>query len=518
MFGELLSRETGWKAAPFLALLAAVVWPFVCTDSSFSPTSFAAICAVLAVVGGLHPRATLFEAALPIPGRQLVATRLLVAFAQLWPPALVMTGETFWLRGWKDALPLLAMAAAFSLTVVMVQSFRISQASLPSWIAYTPMLAWLGLRPVLDRPFSHWGAVLGISFATGAALLARLWMSVPEGFEIAPAEARPARRFAWRRPSSRRVWFPVWWPAWRSFCNLETCLSLAFVVLVAQSGMLLLIAAFLVSIPLAACRRLEWLLVLPVSRRRLLLMMVLPGLCILLADTSLPRHLQPPMEAPMVSTGYSGTRPDDKAAGEETPNVLVPATFWRWAGRGVNPAIESPWGEKTAPWTLHRLGMTFYNPYSVGPNNSAPFVEWQFARATEAVYGRSVPLSKAAELQRIPIPRQIRTQFVAALAATLLFLGLLRLTFWSRTTRRVGWTLIIWLCVSLPFFIDPFTTGPSAWLSDVITIVLAAVLPQNWAALIGLAALLVGSFYLAAERQFMKMDLIPKLRPAKGQE
>ena len=83
MFGELLSRETGWKAAPFLALLAAVVWPFVCTDSSFSPTSFAAICAVLAVVGGLHPRATLFGLDAQVLGPSVILRRILIEMRAL---------------------------------------------------------------------------------------------------------------------------------------------------------------------------------------------------------------------------------------------------------------------------------------------------------------------------------------------------------------------------------------------------------------------------------------------------
>jgi len=88
-------------------------------DSTYSPMYFAILCVS---VHRFHEHATPFQAALPIPGRQLVATRLLVAFALLWLPALAMIGETWVLRGSKDALPLLAMAAVVSLGVLAVQS------------------------------------------------------------------------------------------------------------------------------------------------------------------------------------------------------------------------------------------------------------------------------------------------------------------------------------------------------------------------------------------------------------
>jgi hypothetical protein len=524
MLRELLDLELGWKGAPGFALLAAVVWPFLGGNSAISPVWFALLCFPLVVPVGFGRHATLFEAALPIPGRQLVAMRLLGAFALLWLPALTMTGETLVLRGWKDALPLLAMAAALSLAVLVVQSFRIRQASLPDWITCMPLVAVAGLLLVPLIPFSHWGAMLGISFAASAVLLARLWVSVPEGFQIAPAKARRVRRFWWRRPSSRRVWRPVWWPAWSSIFNWQVWVGLLWLPWAAQSGLFLPIGAWLAIPPAAACQRLEWILVLPVSRRRLLLTLVLPWLCILMAVISFARYFGPARKAPMVSTGYSDTWPGEKATGAGTPSVLVPASFWRWAGGAVIPAIESPWGEKTEPRTFHRLKMAFYNPYSVAPNNSARFLDWQFARATRAVYGRSVPLSQAAELQKpglTPIPRQLRAYFVAALAATLVFLGMLQLAFWRQVNGVGLWLVMLWLGISVPFFIDAFTARQlheSGSLSEVITIQLAAILPQSWPALIVLAALLVGSLYLAAERQFKKMDMIPALRPARSLE
>ena len=107
MLRELLERDRGWKLSPATALLAAVAWPFVSTEPAANPMLFGALCFAFLLFGRFHQRATVFEAGLPIPGRRIVAARLLAVAAVLWPPALLVMGETLVLRGWRDAIPLL---------------------------------------------------------------------------------------------------------------------------------------------------------------------------------------------------------------------------------------------------------------------------------------------------------------------------------------------------------------------------------------------------------------------------
>jgi hypothetical protein len=513
MLRELLERDRGWKLSPATALLAAVAWPFVSTEPAANPMLFGALCFAFLLFGRFHQRATVFEAGLPIPGRRIVAARLLAVAAVLWPPALLVMGETLVLRGWRDAIPLLELAAAASLVVLVVQSNRIRETTLPPWPGYVVAVC-VGF-PLILVPglLSHWGAVLGVCVAGSAALLARLWFKVPDGFQIAPSGAARARRFAVRCPAWCRVRLPVRWPAWRLFFNSvfnwRVWWDLILLYWLFVTGMSLVVGARLVISALSVCDRLEWLLVLPVSRRRLLLMMVLPWLSALIALLWLNSFVRFDTKAPAVSTGYSDVWQEKKPAGSGTPNVLVPASFWRWAWGWKAPVIQSPWGEKTEPRTFIRLGFAFYNPYSVAPDNSARFLEWQFARASEAVCGRG-----------IPITHRIRTRSIEALVATLVFLGMFHLMFWAKTTGRRGRWWLILLCVLVPFFCDFFTTdrvirdGP---LSEVITLRLAAILPQNPAALVALAVLLLGGLYWAVEQQFEKVDLIPDLKPAKGE-
>jgi hypothetical protein len=234
-------------------------------------------------------------------------------------------------------------------------------------------------------------------------------------------------------------------------------------------------------------------------------MMLLPWLAVLIALLPLNSFVRFDTKAPAVSTGYSDVWQEKKPAGSGTPNVLVPAGFWRWAWGWKAPVIQSPWGEKTEPKTFIRLGFAFYNPYSVAPDNSARFLEWQFARATEAVCGRG-----------IPVAHRIRTRSIEMLAAALFCLGTFYLMLWGRGRRR-GWVLILWFSPLALFLLDFIcTTGQvrdSATLSEVITLRLAAILPQNPVALLAVAALLLGGAYWAVEKQFEKVDLIPDLKP-----
>ena len=64
--------------------------------------------------------------------------------------------------------------------------------------------------------------------------------------------------------------------------------------------------------------------------------------------------------------------------------------------------ITAPWGETVEAETLQALGATLYNPFTTRKASSARFVDWQFARATERVYG--VSMTRADYEARLEIP------------------------------------------------------------------------------------------------------------------
>jgi hypothetical protein len=161
------------------------------------------------------------------------------------------------------------------------------------------------------------------------------------------------------------------------------------------------------------------------------------------------------------------------------------------------------------------MGTITYNPYTVTPRNSERFLAWQFGRATEAVYGRSLPLPPAADLANpgwIPAMLTGRTQFIAVLLPVLALLITAFLAFWGQARDHQVGAWFLWFCFVALLLCDLFTASQvraTGSLSQVITLALAGLLPRNWAALTALALMLFAGLYLAAERQFRKVDLAP---------
>ncbi len=514
MMGELFALETDLKVAPFLALPLGLLYPLIGRRplaESFLRT-FAMSCVMLAA-GASVQRASLLEAALPIPARKLLAVRLASTFAFAWLLALVVIGETVVLRGWGDALPLLELAAASTTLWLTAQSARIRETAprrrAAIWIycvGFGPLVFFPRIVDVLH--VLHAPMLLGACVIVSASLAVRLYIITPEGFQIAPMRAARPPRFTLRWPGWRHVWSPPWLPAWRSFPIRHVLwMGVFFAWVPALIGMSLVFGSAVAITALTGLQRLAWLLVMPISRRRLLPMMLLPGLCVVIATVLGIGYLRADRKGAAVSTGPG------------TSNVQVPSTFWNWTWGSEAPVIQSPWGETTRPKTFIRLGFPFCNPYSVAPHNSPRFLEWQFARATEAVYGRAVPLSQAAELAKpglVPVTRQLRTRAIEALAAALGYLGFFYLALWRKTSGGRVWAVLLWIAVIVPFFADFFTPGPvlgSGMLSDIVTVRLAAILPQNPAALAAVAALLLAGAYLAVERRFEEVDLVPGTAP-----
>jgi hypothetical protein len=418
-----------------------------------------------------------------------------------------MIAETVLFHRLEYAVPLLTVASAISFAALVEQSLRIREAKSPRYGFLLGYAAFLLIGWPLNLPTA---ALVGIMSATTAALVVRLWVKVPQGFLLAPAKPRRVGRLNPRRYLPNFGWASNWWPAW---CSVLRGWGPGLFFLPAfQFGAVWLGGAFMALPPSGLCRRVEWLALLPISRRRLLFMMVLPGIAILLVAPFVIARFGDAPPTPVVST-TSGT-----------PDVQVPATYWHWATDEDGAVIRSPWGEETHPKTYLRLGLPFYNPYSVAPKNSTRFREWQFARATEAVYGRRLPLAQAAELLKpdwVPATRQFRTKCIAALGGLLMFLLMLLLTFWFKAGGGGCLTTFIWFLLFLPFLGDFLTDSSlrkSGPLSDILTLRFAAILPQSWAALIPLSLLMLAALYLALEQQFKRVELAANLRRLEGPE
>jgi hypothetical protein len=209
----------------------------------------------------------------------------------------------------------------------------------------------------------------------------------------------------------------------------------------------------------------------------------------------------------------------ERSASNQVSEIRPPLEFWH---AGEAPVIESPWGESCRPATVHLLGVAIYNPYSLGPANSARFFEWQFRRATEAVYGQAIDYAdyQSPHVRFRPLLRQARLAILnlSACACWVLLLFNLAFTAMHWRFRRFfaqGHTVVGWLLVALTapiFLIDwlPRVTLPgpiSVSMVDALLLRVSAVLPAGLPAVALAAVLPVVLLSWAAARLFRGVEI-----------
>jgi hypothetical protein len=235
---------------------------------------------ITCIFGGTR-RASLFHAALPIPARDLFIARLLSLLAAIWFLILAIAGASYVVGHAEPSisvLPLIAASAVSTLAVLVLLSARLQELSAPrglaNWLLFPFLLA--GTLVSFVRP----GIVLVVCGGTIAALLWRDLALMPKAFQVAPAEAITERPSRCANGSPR----PVWWPLFRSMFARHPSFMLLFSMfwlltprMSAMAGVLL--ASFV-------CQgwgsfgwsSMGWVWALPVSRRKVLALGLLPPL------------------------------------------------------------------------------------------------------------------------------------------------------------------------------------------------------------------------------------------------
>jgi len=109
---------------------------------------------------------------------------------------------------------------------------------------------------------------------------------------------------------------------------------------------------------------------------------------------------------------------------------------------GRDPIIAAPWGEAIAADTITILGVMLANPFSTDEKSSKRFVEWQFERATSAVFGRSITMTSYDSSSALPpsvlsTPRMQLLNAAAIVSSLLLLLAVTELTHWKLFTRQI---------------------------------------------------------------------------------
>jgi len=412
MIAQLMRREPLWIVG--VGVVAAVLWGGLIPAEMRQPTAIGFLMVIMLASRG-NRRATLFEAALPIPGRTLIAARFLFILAAIWLPTgcavamLMANGQA------ANAGDLCGSATVLTAAIVFAMTSRIEEfgSSTPS----APFLIGAVIAMTLPEIWTgHAAIVCAVAGLPAAGRLATVWPRIPAGFQAAPFEPRRAR--IERQTRLHGGWVGML-PLMRAALPRPVWPLLALVAVQALIGSAIYGAVAGFGIPAMPRRAGRWLWAMPLSRPTLLAITALPFLLCVGGSFALGAWLRPfHRESGMPVSMY-----DDGARYVE---------LWRVARGGETPVIQAPWGETVHPAGMPVLGWVVYNPFVVAPRSSPQFVEWQFQRATEAIYGRAIP---TAEYRKLPWTalRPLSLQWRAGVLSTALMLGIAMLGVFSVT-------------------------------------------------------------------------------------
>jgi hypothetical protein len=339
-----------------------------------------------------------------------------------------------------------------------------------------------------------------------AALFWNIWRQLPPSFEVLPAKLTSQVSTQGRTAAPAFVW----WPILRSLYPPRTLLFLPVFMIMPFGGQWLFGAIFAIMPVLGSLANLPWALSLPVRRGALLAAAILPWLGLLLLGVLLGNRLGP---KPPIRLEWS--------ASNRISDVRPPLEYWH---TGRAPLIESPWGESWRPGTVRLGGVAIYNPYSLGPANSARFFEWQFRRATEAVYGVAIDYADFKRHRPKFRPMTLQARFailnLAACATAVVLLASLVFSVMHWRFRRAierqnaaGWLLMVPMaCI----FLVEWASGNnwpgssiSVSLLNALLLRISALLPTGLFAVVLAAVLPVALFSWTAALLFRGVEIPP---------
>ena len=432
MILQFIKRDPAWKLTPGLmgaAVTAAMLYALL--HQGWAPMIVFPIYMVLYLRAVPQQRVTFFEAALPVSGRDLFLARGLALLGMIWLPALAGTAVLLLAGSGQDRLANIAIIAlVLTLSVLAPLSIRIKEFAAPSWLAMcSPVIAAMTIPLLtLGQPL----LVAGLCAAAVLAFGALVWSTVPEVFQCGSPDARVERRT--RGNAAPAI---PWWPVIRSLFPWQTAIFIPISLIWSTTGEWIFGPMYLMMAYNQIRINTRWTLALPIRRRVLLAASVIPLLLVLAGGAEfgmLTGKAQPVRD--LIQLGDPNNFRTTGAI-----DVWVNKAFWRYAPDGRVPAVQAPWGETTQPRSWRVLGLAFYNPYSVAQNNSLEFQDWQWARATERIYGRPVEaryLKKAVDAGLRPVTLSPRMQVLSILF--LVFSGLcwawaIEMLAWHRWTR-----------------------------------------------------------------------------------
>ena len=511
MIYELMKRDPAWRTVPWAMAVFAMLWPALIfrLDSGIAGVVAGNACSICLVmllgVAAEQDASGNFLRGLPVSTREIFLARAISVAALLWLPALagsIMVFATVPDKG----IPLGAFAAFGSLVAMTAVSGLLLGWQLPRPMiigaaivaSLIPMIVSLtGLDPL---PFAIPVTLFGL--AGTVAVVLWTWRVLP--VSLIAAEKRQPRAIRDDAVCARPSRFAV-------IRQLYTWQELVWIPLIVFQGAVspaVNMVLFLWSPRLLPGGR--WLDSLPVSRRAVLWTGILPLLLSLVAGYltgvrigwgTIPRiH-----DIAETTTQSWPSSSEQRSCGQV--NIMPPLEYWKPDTALGAEVIRAPWGE-TFGAPLNRIfGKAVYNPYAVGCANSRRFFDWQFRRATTAVYRRPVTHDDFVHgryPRAIPGPRLQIATLSAILTLAIVVFGITALKDWYRWRRLAPW--FTWSVFVLLFTAGLMPIG--FWLPDGIQWV-AWSLPDSWLAFLATCVGAPVVCYWPLDKIFREGELSP---------
>ncbi|WP_309672949.1 hypothetical protein [Gemmatimonas sp.] len=480
-------------------------------------------------------RATLFDAALPISARDIVAARLFAKLLLISIPTIALgvawqgeLGEMFRFSRFLEAMGILALVHLLPYGI-RPAVLNVSAPQAYIW-PFGQLAVASGLILWLAPP------VVGAAMLGGAVVALVAWTvaTVPTSFErVASYGGVVGGAPTWptRAPSEQ---IKAWRPVLPSMTPVPVIISFAVMLIGGWIGSWPWYLAMFPAVAHTVLRqRTAWLAALPLSHRARLFAVAVPFCFSSLGGLAVGRTLPKLFGQDRRMSADAPNSRYEQGSYYSSP-TSVPLTYWRRMQTrplppgathiGQHVEIVAPWGELVVADTFSILGMTYFDPFTTTAESSPRFVEWQFASATKAVYGRSIS-RRVYEDKSIPRPpRAVDAWSVQllggglTLAALLYMLLVLELPLSARASR---WQSPLASSLSLLLLYLPMYTiggvcfyfskdrGASIFIPMIERMLLAITrsLPDNLMVVAVVAAIPPALLYTLLDRQFTRSEV-----------
>lgn len=507
----LMRRDPAWHYLPFAALfgLAALAMRF---ESPALRGGAAGLVSTLylAFLGNarIHVRASAFEAALPIDGRDLIRARIFSLLLLIWLPVLVAIIVALQF-GPNAALglawPVSSAAMAASAAVVFLQLYGLpgltagNSVALMTWL--TLAAASIGGAFLVRRPADVAPAmtILAVAVLPIAAFAIFAWPRYPVAFHLAPLALREVGTTA-----SESADPGSWAVLWRSLFTWQTALWFSFSAIYPLINNFIMPLCFVPGYLTGVYSSVRWMFPLPISRRRLLALIVLPYMVVYASST-------------LINLTWGIGSQADQALDPRPTGLRLASPWWKHVSANEVPVVQAPWGEAHSPKIKRVWLIRSYNPFESGTDNSPQFKDWQFRRATRIVFGEEVALADRARLSQLrPLSRRPignLLNVVALLFSVMVLMSTCLLPRWSRLShlspalRKYG-AMSLTLPLILILALSPILAEPVGNIAifDLFAMAWADTVRANPVAAWSTILLVLWLLYRLLEKQFSELE------------